>query len=163
MARYDKKLGATVIDELSPRLPWTIYQWQQYPDRRYGFTQWANPADPVVGRSIPSSAQRGATLPPDKIVLFRFQPDGDNPEPMGILRPGYASWRQRRTYLKLEATGYERSAYGIPTCTVEPGANPGDVEQVNIILREGGRDPPCSGRSGSGHGSRCSMPVPVHG
>ena len=136
VARYDKELGATVIDELSPRLPWTIYQWQQYPDRRYGFTQWANPADPVVGRSIPSSAQRGATLPPDKIVLFRFQPDGDNPEPMGILRPGYASWRQRRTYLKLEATGYERSAYGIPTCTVEPGANPGDVEQVNIILRE---------------------------
>jgi hypothetical protein len=135
VARFDKELGATVIDSLAPRLPWTIDEWQKYPDGRYGFSQFADPADPPKGSSK-SNTYAGATLPPDKIVLFRFQPEGDNPEPMGILRPGYSSWRQRRTYLKLEATGYERSAYGIPTCTVEPGANPGDVEQVNIILRE---------------------------
>lgn len=135
VARFDKELGATVIDSLAPRLPWTIDEWQKYPDGRYGFSQFVDPADPPLGRKN-STAYAGVTLPPDKLILFRFQPEGDNPEPMGILRPGYASWRQRRTYLKLEATGYERSAYGIPTCTVEPGANPGDVEQVNIILRE---------------------------
>jgi hypothetical protein len=135
VARYDKELGATVIDSLAPRLPWTIDEWQKYPDGRYGFTQFSDPADPPLGRRN-TNAYQGATLSPDKLVLFRFQPEGDNPEPMGILRPAYASWRQRRTYLKLEATGYERSAYGIPTCTVDPGANPGDVEQVNIILRE---------------------------
>ena len=136
VARYDKELGATVIDNLAPRLPWTIDDWQKYPDGRYGFTQFADPSDPPLGGRANKNTYQGATLPPDKILLFRFQPEGDNPEPMGILRPAYASWRQRRTYLKLEATGYERSAYGIPTCTVEPGANPGDVEQVNIILRE---------------------------
>jgi len=135
VARYDKELGATVIDQLAPRLPWTILEWQQYPDGRYGFTQCPNPADPPKGKRI-RGEQDGATLPPDKLLLFRFQPEGNNPEPMGILRPAYSSWRQRRTYLILEATGYERSAYGIPTCTVEPGANPGDVEQVNVILRE---------------------------
>ena len=135
VARYDKELGATVIDSLAPRLPWTIDQWQRYPDGRYGFSQFEDPSDPTYGRAV-SKKSSGVTLPPDKLLLFRFQPDGDNPEPMGILRPSYSSWRQRRTYLKLEATGYERSAYGIPTCTVEPGANPGDVEQVNIILRE---------------------------
>jgi len=135
VARYDKELGATVIDRLAPRLPWTILEWQQYPDGRYGFTQCPNPADPPKGKRV-RVEQDGATLPPDKLLLFRFQPEGDNPEPMGVLRPAYSSWRQRRTYLILEATGYERSAYGIPTCTVEPGANPGDVEQVNIILRE---------------------------
>ena len=136
VARFDKELGATVIDNLAPRLPWTIDDWQKYPDGRYGFTQFADPSDPALGGKANKNTYQGATLPPDKILLFRFQPEGDNPEPMGILRPAYASWRQRRTYLKLEATGYERSAYGIPTCTVEPGANPGDVEQVNIILRE---------------------------
>ena len=135
VARYDKELGATVIDHLAPRLPWTIYEWQQYPDGRYGFTQCPDPADPPRGKN-PRVSFQGATLPPDKLLLFRFQPEGNNPEPMGILRPAYSSWRQRRTYLILEATGYERSAYGIPTCTVEPGANPGDVEQVNVILRE---------------------------
>ena len=135
VARYDKEIGATVIDQLAPRLPWTILEWQQYPDKRYGFTQCPNPADPPKGKQIRVTGD-GATLPPDKLLLFRFQPEGDNPEPMGILRPAYSSWRQRRTYLILEATGYERSAYGIPTCTVDPGANPGDVEQVNVILRE---------------------------
>ena len=135
VARYDKEIGATVIDNLAPRLPWTIDDWQKYPDGRYGFTQFEDPSDPPLGRTKKNTFQ-GAVLPPDKLLLFRFQPEGNNPEPMGILRPAYASWRQRRTYLKLEATGYERSAYGIPTCTVEPGANPGDVEQVNIILRE---------------------------
>lgn len=138
VARYDKELQATVIDQLSPRLPWTVYHWQKYKDNRYGFTQWPDPSDPPKGTS-PSAATglfKGPVIPPDKLVLFRFQPSGDNPEPMGILRPCYGAWRQRRTYLKLEATGYERSAYGIPTVTVEPGANPGDVAQVNIILRE---------------------------
>jgi len=136
VARYDKELGATVIDQLAPRLPWTVYHWQKYKDDRYGFSQWPDPADSAVGARTSYRDMAGATLPPDKLVLFRFQPAGDNPEPMGILRPCYGAWRQRRTYLKLEATGYERSAYGIPTVTVEPGANPGDVAQVNIILRE---------------------------
>ena len=136
VARYDKELGATVIDQLAPRLPWTIYQWQKYPDGRYGIVQWPDPSDPPVGTKKYSGLGNEPVLPPDKLVLFRFQPEGDNPEPMGILRPSYGAWRQRRTYLKLEATGYERSAYGIPTVTVEPGANPGDVSQVNIILRE---------------------------
>lgn len=136
IARYDKELGATVIDQLAPRLPWTIYQWQKYPDGRYGFIQWPDQADPPVGTQPNRGFDKEPVLPPDKIILFRFQPEGDNPEPMGILRPSYGAWRQRRTYLKLEATGYERSAYGIPTVTVEPGANPGDVSQVNIILRE---------------------------
>lgn len=136
VARYDTELQATIIDQLSPRLPWTIYSWEQYSDGRYGFTQSPDPSDAVVGRAGSGPSAQGASLRPDKFINFRFQPDGDNPEPMGILRPCYGAWRQRRTYLKLEATGFERSAYGIPTCTVEPGANPGDVEQVNIILRE---------------------------
>lgn len=137
VARYDKELGATVIDQLAPRLPWTIYQWQRYKDGRYGFQQWADPADPPVGSSgYGRNALSGATLKPDQLVMFTFQPEGDNPEPMGILRPAYSAWRQRRTYLKLEATGYERAAYGVPYVEVEPGANPADVDQVNIILRE---------------------------
>ena len=137
VARYDKELGATVIDQLSPRLPWTIYQWQRYKDGRYGFQQWPDPADPPVGGGSYSRMElAGATLKPDQLLMFTFQPEGNNPEPMGILRPAYSAWRQRRTYLKLEATGYERAAYGVPYVEVEPGANPADVDQVNIILRE---------------------------
>ena len=137
VARYDKELGATVVDQLAPRLPWTIYQWSCYPDGRYGFEQWPNPADPPVGSARYGRRQlSGATLKPDQLLMFTFQPEGNNPEPMGILRPAYSAWRQRRTYLRLEATGYERAAYGVPYVEVEPGANPADVDQVNIILRE---------------------------
>ena len=137
VARYDKELGATVIDQLAPRLPWTIYQWSRYADGRYGFEQWPDPADPTVGSPRYGKSQlSGAVLKPDQLLMFTFQPEGNNPEPMGILRPAYSAWRQRRTYLKLEATGYERAAYGVPYVEVEPGANPADVDQVNIILRE---------------------------
>ena len=138
VARYDKELNATVIDRLAPRLPWTIYTWQRYPDGRFGITQYPSYSDPVVGKQVDSASRFGdnPVLPPDKLVMFRFQPEGDNPEPMGILRPCYSAWRQRRTYLTLEATGFERSSYGIPYVEVEPGANPADVDQVNIILRE---------------------------
>ena len=98
-------------------------------------TDPADPADPPVGSSgYGRNALSGATLKPDQLVMFTFQPEGDNPEPMGILRPAYSAWRQRRSYLKLEATGYERAAYGVPYVEVEPGANPADVDQVNICL-----------------------------
>ncbi len=135
VARYDKTLERTVIDKLAPRLPWTVYEWLRYPDSRWGCRQYGYTGDGLVGKSAPLSSVM-PLLPPDKLLHLTYQPDGDNPEPMGILRPAYGAWRQRATYLKLEATGYERAAYGIPYVEVDVNASPGDVEQVNIILRE---------------------------
>ena len=135
VARYDKTLERTVIDRLAPRLPWTVYEWLRYPGNRWGCRQYGYSGDGLVGTSGSFSSVM-PLLPPEKLLHFTYQPDGDNPEPMGILRPCYGAWRQRSTYLKLEATGYERAAYGIPYVEVDVNASPGDVEQVNVILRE---------------------------
>ena len=135
VARYDKTLERTVIDRLAPRLPWTVYEWLRYSGNRWGCRQYGYSGDGLVGTSGSFSSVM-PLLPPEKLLHFTYQPDGDNPEPMGILRPAYGAWRQRATYLKLEATGYERAAYGIPYVEVDVNASPGDVEQVNVILRE---------------------------
>ena len=135
VARYDRALERTVIDRLAPRMPWTVYAWERYRDGRWGVKQYGFSGDKYVDGRTPS-ASGNPTLAPDKLLHLTYQPDGDNPEPMGILRPCYGAWRQRRTYLKLEATGFERACYGIPYVEVDVGASPGDVDQVNIILAE---------------------------
>ena len=135
VARYDKVLGRTVIDRLASRMPWTIEEWQRHRDGRWGARQYPYSGDDYVGGGTPSR-EKQPVIHPDKLLHLTYQPDGDNPEPMGILRPCYGAWRQRRTYLKLEATGFERACYGIPYCTVSEMASPGDIDQVNIILRE---------------------------
>ena len=135
VARFDKVLQRTVIDRLAPRMPWTIYEWLRYRDGRWGCRQYPYSGDSYENGGTPSSS-RMPSLAPEKLLHLTYQPDGNNPEPMGILRPCYGAWRQRRTYLKLEATGFERAAYGIPYVEVDVGASPGDIEQVNIILRE---------------------------
>ena len=135
VARFDKALQRTVIDRLAPRMPWTVYEWLRYRDGRWGAKQYAYSGDNYEDGGTPSGS-RTPLLRPEKLLHLTYQPDGNNPEPMGILRPCYGAWRQRRTYLKLEATGFERAAYGIPYVEVDVGASPGDIEQVNIILRE---------------------------
>lgn len=132
VARYDKVLGRTVIDKLAPLMPWTVFEWKREKDGRWGVEQNA----PSDGDGYTSGIGENPTLQADKLIHLTYQPDGNNPEPMGILRPCYGAWKQRRTYLKLEATGYERAAYGIPYVEVDVGASPGDIDQVNIILRE---------------------------
>ena len=119
VARFDRETKQVRLDQLSPMLPRTVYQWSRYEDGRWGCTQTSYVGDPYVnGHS--TLADMGASLPPDKLLHFVFDPDGDAPEGTSIFRPCYGGWKSRRLYLKLEASGYERGAFGIPYVEVAP-------------------------------------------
>lgn len=135
VARFDRETKQVRLDQLSPMLPRTVYQWSRYEDGRWGCTQTSYVGDPYVNGHN-TLADMGASLPPDKLLHFVFDPDGDAPEGTSILRPCYGGWKSRRLYLKLEASGYERGAFGIPYVEVAPTARAGDSATVNEILRE---------------------------
>jgi len=133
VARFDRDSKQTRLDQLSPMLPNTVYSWNRYESGRWGVTQEPYQGDSDVGAAPPEG---GASLPPEKLLHVVWDQSGDDPEGMSILRPCYAGWKSRRLMLKLEATGYERGAYGIPFVTVDPSARAGDSDTVNEILRE---------------------------
>ena len=135
VARFDRDSKQVRLDQLSPMLPRTVYSWTRYPDGQWGVTQNSYIGDAEQGKPT-SWEMEGASLPPEKLLHFVWDPDGDAPEGTSILRPCFAGWKSRRLYLKLEATGYERGAFGIPYVEVTPGARAGDAATVNEILRE---------------------------
>jgi len=135
VARFDRDSKRVRLDQLSPMLPRTVYSWTRYPDGQWGVTQNSYIGDAEQGKPT-SWEMEGASLPPEKLLHFVWDPDGDAPEGTSILRPCFAGWKSRRLYLKLEATGYERGAFGIPYVEVTPGARAGDSATVNEILRE---------------------------
>ena len=135
VARFDRDSKQTRLDQLSPMLPNTVYSWNRYESGRWGVTQAPDQGDPDVG-SADVYAAGGASLPPEKLLHIAWDQSGDDPEGMSILRPCYAGWKSRRLMLKLEATGFERGAFGIPYVEVDPTARTGDSAAVNEILRE---------------------------
>jgi len=136
VARFDRETKMIRLDQLSPMLPRTVYEWTRYPDGAgWGVTQTSNVGDPDLGEQA-SFSSVGVSLPPEKLLHFVWDPDGDAPEGTSILRPCYGGWKSRRLYLKLEASGYERGAFGIPYVEVAPTARAGDSATVNEILRE---------------------------
>ena len=135
VARFDRDSKQIRLDQLSPMLPRTVDEWTRYPDGQWGVSQSSYLGDPDLGQLVSWSAS-GAKLPPEKLLHFVWDPDGDDPEGTSILRPCYAGWKSRRLLLKLEATGYERGAFGVPFVEVSPTARAGDSATVNEILRE---------------------------
>jgi len=133
VARFDRDSKQTRLDQLSPMLPNTVYSWNRYESGRWGVTQEPYQGDSDVGAAPPEG---GASLPPEKLLHVVWNQSGDDPEGMSILRPCYAGWKSRRLMLKLEATGFERGAFGIPYVEVDPTARTGDSSTVNEILRE---------------------------
>ena len=135
VARFDRDSEQTRLDQLSPMLPNTVYSWNRYESGRWGVTQAPDQGDADVGAAS-AYAAGGASLPPEKLLHVAWNASGDDPEGMSILRPCYAGWKSRRLMLKLEATGFERGAFGIPYVEVDPTARTGDSASVNEILRE---------------------------
>jgi len=135
VARFDRDSEQTRLDQLSPMLPNTVYSWNRYESGRWGVTQAPDQGDADVGAAS-AYAAGGASLPPEKLLHVVWDQSGDDPEGMSILRPCYAGWKSRRLMLKLEATGFERGAFGIPYVEVDPTARTGDSASVNEILRE---------------------------
>lgn len=128
--RHDEALGRNVIDRLAPRLPWSIEKIVREEDGRYGLVQAAPIGDGDDWSAAP------VHIPAQKLLHLVFNPDGDAPIGVSILRACHAAYRLRRQFTKLAGAGYERSALGIPYVEVDPRVPRGSETQVDTLLRE---------------------------
>jgi len=129
---FDKALGANVV-RLDPILPWSIENW--IPDSN-GWSVEQAPTDSDEQRA--SRNRRGVVLDSKRLVAVRYgwQNRGGNPEPYGLMRPGYRSWKSRRLLHLLLMNGSERAAYGIPYIEIDPDvAQKGDLDTVKNMMR----------------------------
>jgi hypothetical protein len=129
----DRGLGAHVC-RLDPILAWSIDDWIKDADG-WGIRQYSSNSDELRGRG---GMSRGPVLESRRLMAVRYgwQNRGGNPEPYGLMRPGYRSWKSRRLLHLLLMNGSERAAYGIPYVEIDPEvAQKGDLETVQNMLR----------------------------
>lgn len=115
--------------------PWNIEAWVPYAGRN-GERQWgvevANPGGDVGPNE--AKPQRLVKLAPEQVALARFLPAGDEPNPMGLLRPAWGGWQEWRTLSRLSIQGWQKAAFGIPEVIISPEANPAELATVNDIV-----------------------------
>jgi hypothetical protein len=104
----DNRIG---IDSLSPRSQHTIWQWTF--DEKKDFAVTGAVQQPYSGMQV--------TIPVDKLVLHKTQPQRGNPEGRSILRSAYRSWSMKKRLENIEGVGMERDLAGLPVMKVPAG------------------------------------------
>ena len=122
---YDREMKRTLLG-LRPLMPKTVREWSSTPDG-WELKQWPATGDMAKGRGW-----RGTVLQPDEYINLRYMPKGSSPAPMGAFRPAYADWMASSNMRVLEAQGWQRAAYGVPTIKVDPTAPGFDDAQSTI-------------------------------
>ena len=107
---YEQVGGRMLWKKLKPLGHDTIQRWlfdedgglagvQQYP------TLWPEP------------------IPVDRLLLYRFRKQGNNPEGESILRPAWPAWYYQKNISQIEAIGIERNLAGLPVIKLPENAN----------------------------------------
>ena len=119
--------------------PWNVDAWVPYAGRDGARTWGVNVSDP--GGEAPAGSEstyrtggRLVKLAPEQVVLARFLPAGDEPNPMGLLRPAWGGWQEWRTLSRLSIQGWQKAAFGIPEVIISAEANPAELATVNDIV-----------------------------
>ena len=128
--RHDATLGRNVLHKLAPRLPWSIERIEREDDGRFSLLQSAPMGDDV------SYDLTEVRLPADKLLHLVYNPDGEAPIGVSILRACHAAYRLRKQFTILAGAGYERAALGIPYVEVDARVPRGSESQVDTLLRE---------------------------
>jgi hypothetical protein len=120
---YDRELKRTLLG-LRPLLPSTINAWERS-GGDWSLKQWPETGDGATSGN-------GVQLQPDDFVNLRYMPRGSNPAPMGAFRPAWGDYMASCTYRTLEAQGFQRAAYGVPTIEVDPSKPGFDGTQTTV-------------------------------
>jgi len=119
--------GLTVLADLAPRHPRTIWRWILTEQGR-----WNGIRQRLVS---PHGMYYEVPISPDKLIKFTFRGEGGNPEGAGLLRGVYMHWKMLVVLYKLQAIGFERTAIGLPVGHLPQNFSPADSEALLQILR----------------------------
>jgi hypothetical protein len=110
-----------VIKNLAPRLPKTIYRWQQG-NKEEGIQQQKQDGELV-------------DIPMEKLLVFVNEMEGENWWGTSILRAAYKHWFIKNNLYKIDAIGIERQALGIPFAKLPEAYTEADKVQAAKILQ----------------------------
>ncbi len=130
-ARIGARRGAYVLRRVAEIGPSVVDRWIPHDEGRWGLSTVAPTGDVSAG-----TVRRSVVFGPDDFLRLAWRPEDGAPVGLGLLRPAYALWQQRRTYLRLELQGFERGAFGIPILKAGPTARPADAANAQSVVRE---------------------------
>lgn len=123
--RFDTWRGRRVVmlDKYAPRVASSIWRFPQ--DKNYN-VQEVEQINYNTGEVI--------NMPLDKVRLYTYQREGDNPVGISALRPAYKHWYYKEALYKIMAVGVEKSLIGTPYAQLPEGTSDDDREDVLDLL-----------------------------
>ena len=121
-------------------------QHSRYSDGKVGWRKWAPRAqttlqdwvwdedgDVAAMTQMDNSSNRGTvTIPIERSLLFRFEPERGNPEGRSMLRNAAISYYYGKKFREIEAIGIERDLAGLPVAYVPQEWLAGDASAENL-------------------------------
>ena len=118
---FDKGTGKYYCAKVAPRLPSTIFKWNE---DKYGDLE-------SVEQIVTSKAVQ--PMPADKLIHFAIEQEGGNYEGISILRSAYKHWKMKLAYEKISVMSYERFGMGVPHFKEPEGPSEEDKERADEI------------------------------
>lgn len=115
------KDGSIIVNEIQPRIPFTINEWEVKEDKIQTITQ------DITG----GETRRNVKIPRDKLVYFVFNRRGADYRGRSVLRAAYKHWYFKDAFYRVQAVAIERQGVGIPKITLSATTN--DAQKTAAI------------------------------
>lgn len=121
---FRNEAGKTILNDIAPRLPRTIYRWWVDADNHLtAIQQW-------VWRD---GRMDYVNIPMEQLLLFTNRMEGNNYEGISALRTAYKPWWYKSQFERIIAVGYEREHIGIPLIHLPEGYSKKDTTRAETI------------------------------
>jgi len=116
--RYDPGDKLFHLDNLGPRMPWTLAQIRLNPDS-------------TVSEIVQTTQAR--PIPADRLVWYVNNLEGSNWAGISMLRAAFGAWLLKHETWRVHATSIRRFGMGVPGVEAPPGATQAQVQQAQMM------------------------------
>ncbi|MCL6455065.1 MAG: minor capsid protein [Alicyclobacillus sp.] len=109
-----------VLDKYAPRVATSIWRFPQ--DEQDGSVVAVQQLNYYTGQLY--------DIPLDKVRLYTYQREGENPVGISALRPAYKHWYIKDALYRIVAVGVEKSLVGTPYATLPKGTSDEDRQRI---------------------------------
>ncbi|MBC7287892.1 MAG: DUF935 family protein, partial [Armatimonadetes bacterium] len=123
---FEVRDGRVYWRKFAPRHPRTISRWENSPDGGLAGLRQAG----IDGQG----RYREVFIPIEKLLVFTWREEWENPQGRSILRPAYKHWFIKDALYNISAVGAERSLVGVPLGRLPQGYSASDKQSLQQII-----------------------------
>jgi hypothetical protein len=122
---YRFEEGRTVLNDIAPRLPRTVYKWITDPKNNdlTGVKQWV----------FRDGRYQYIDIPAENLILLSHRQEGQNYEGTSILRSAYKAYWYKQSLERIQAVGFEREHVGLPVIGLPEGYTDLDLKRAEKL------------------------------